>query len=119
MAGAAANMGLQGLRSAGEVVMNAMRGSAGPDDEDDGRPTQDPLSVGGGSSSSTAIGEARPVYLLDREENVSTARQGPNLATVAIGKEQDRRRKIRQKAEDEAKARREAAEATLRQHGIS
>jgi hypothetical protein len=124
VAGAAANMGLQGLRSAGEVVMNAMRGSAEPDDEDDGRPTQDPLSVGGGSSSSTAIGEARPSYLLDRRDDVSEPRRGPTLGATA-SRYSDKKRLERYKAEDEAKQaeydinfKKGVAEATLRQHGI-
>ena len=133
VAGAVANMGLQGLRSAGGVVMNAMRGSAEPNDEDDddARPTQDPLAAAGASSSGAAAGvqgqyaEALPRVAVYRPESEYKQSQ-PYLATNAIGKEQDRRRLQKQKEKDDAKQaaydinfQKGVAEATLRRHGIS
>jgi hypothetical protein len=71
------------------------------------------------------LGDPKPSWLLDEDERMNAARQGPNLNTVAISKEQDRRRKIKQKAKDDAlqaahdiNFQKGVAEATLRQHGI-
>ena len=118
VAGAITGMGVRGLKSAGGVVMNAITGptdpSADADEATDAAPTPAPLAVGGGSSSST--GEPLPAFLQDRDPAV--AKKSHYLDTPAISKERDRVRLQKQKAKDEADAKKAAAEATLRQHGI-
>ena len=115
MAGAITSMGFNGLKSAGGVVMNALTGPTDPEDAaEDAIPTPAPLAVGGGSSASR--GDAVPVYLLDRDPAV--AKKPHFLETPAIQKERDRLQKLKNTTQDKADAKKAAAEAALRQHGM-